>query len=80
MQLLYQSMKDPCFTTYFYDWYVVAVPYANFLSSSVCTELPGAPECFFILLNQCDYFKVPPSRSRAIGRSAGLIPIPPALL
>jgi hypothetical protein len=25
---------------------------------SVCADLPGAPECFFIQLNQCYYFKL----------------------
>ncbi|ELR18118.1 uncharacterized protein ACA1_368190 [Acanthamoeba castellanii str. Neff] len=59
VQILYQSMKDPCYTNYFNDWYVVAIPYATMAAKpSVCADLPGAPECFFIQLNQCYYFKL----------------------
>lgn len=38
---------------------MVAIPYATMAAKpSVCADLPGAPECFFIQLNQCYYFKL----------------------
>jgi hypothetical protein len=61
---------------------VVAIPYATMEAKpSVCADLPGAPECFFIQLNQCYYFKLysyAPHVARTIsGDTAISNPFPP---
>jgi hypothetical protein len=50
VEILPQKTGSPCFTPFLYDWYLVASPYNNMKLLT--------PECFYIFLNQCDYFKL----------------------
>jgi len=52
-ELLPQQTTDPCYTEFSLDRYALSVP-----TKPLCQTSPSAPECFFLFVNQCDYFKL----------------------
>jgi len=51
--------NDPCLTTYYVnDLYITVTPYSNYKSAIINDPILGSVECFYIQLNQCDYFKL----------------------
>jgi len=58
-EILPQNLTSPCLTVYFLDeLYITVTPYANYKVGLKYVEGLGHVECFYVALNQCDYFKL----------------------
>jgi len=53
-EILPQETTNPCYTEYYLSRYVMSIPYNSFISS----DSTKVPECFYVKINQCSYFKL----------------------
>jgi hypothetical protein len=60
LQLLPQNLTDPCLTNYLIgqEYIIASPPYTDLSVSPPAILVPPSPDCFYLFLNQCDYFKL----------------------